>query len=71
MHAEIVPRSYSFYKTVYKEQELELHEAFYFAPASKDVVNMARHCNHRRTNVNDRLSAAALISFFLLKVRNS
>ena len=52
-----------------EEQERELHETFYFARASKNVMNMARHFNHRRTIVNDRLSAAALIAFSLLKVR--
>ena len=35
----------------YEEQERELHDAFYLAPASKNVMNMARHFSHRRTNV--------------------
>ena len=53
----------------YEEQERELHDAFYLAPASKNLMNMARYFNHHRTNVNDRLSAAALISFSLFKVQ--
>ena len=60
----------TFFIRQYEEQERELHDAFYLAPASKNVMNMARHFNHRRTNVNDRLIAAAFISFSLFKVRH-
>ena len=42
----------------YEEQERELHDAFYLAPASKNLINMARYFNHHRSNVNDRSSAA-------------